>query len=80
LGYANENQVVASALLNNNRNCTLEFIVTKAEYRKKGFGTAVCQAAIEKMLEDSANCISLRAIPEGMLLYKSLEFIKYFDF
>ena len=80
LGYADEKPVAASAILNDNGNAALEFIATKPEYRRKGLGTAVCQAAIKQMLSDGASSISLRGTPEGMLLYKSLGFVKYFDF
>jgi len=79
LGYDDE-PAAASAILNDNGNATLEFIATKPEHRRKGMGTAVCRAAIKQMLENGAKCISLRGTPEGMLLYKSLGFEKYFDF
>ena len=80
LGYSDGEPVAASALLNEKGNAMLEFIATKPEYRRKGFGTAVCKAAIEKMLDDGAHFISLRGTPEGLFLYESLGFIKYFDF
>jgi len=79
-GYIEDEPAAVSAILNDNGNASLEFIATKPEHRRKGMGTAVCRAAIKQLLSDGAYCISLRATPEGIFLYKSLGFIKYFDF
>jgi Acetyltransferase (GNAT) family. len=80
LGYYGGEPAAVSSFLNDNGNATLEFIATKAEHRRKGLGAAVCGAAVRQMLIDGADCISLRATPEGMKLYETLGFVRVFDF
>jgi ribosomal protein S18 acetylase RimI-like enzyme len=78
LGCIDQIPVATSAVMNHSGNGTLEFIATLPEYRKKGMGTLVCQAAINQLIDDGAFIISLRARSVGVSLYASLGFQVYY--
>jgi len=61
IGFADETPVSGTILLKNGKICSLEFTSTLLEYRRKGFGTAVCQMAIREAFGENAEVLTIRA-------------------
>lgn len=79
VGYCDDAPVAASATMQHDDGGTLEFIATLPEHRKRGFGAAMCRAAIEQLIEDGVSIITLRAREMGVSLYTALGFKAYFS-
>lgn len=78
IGYYQGKPTAVSAILNNNGVSSLEFVATRADFRKKGLARALCQTAINGAFANKSKIITTRAFVDSKYLYKSLGFKTYF--
>lgn len=77
IGYYNGVAAAVCSIINNGDISSLEFVVTKDEYRRKGLARAVCITAINEAFKNGSKIITLRAFPNAKKLYKALGFKLY---
>lgn len=78
IGYKNDAPGAVSAIMDNEKINSLEFVATVPEMRRQGLGKAVCTVAIDDAFNNGAQIITLRAIGlEARRLYESLGFRNY---
>jgi ribosomal protein S18 acetylase RimI-like enzyme len=78
LVFVNDIAVASSTIMNNYGNASLEFVATKPEYRRRGFGKYVCSHAIYETISKGIKIITVRVINfEATELYKKLGFKIY---
>ena len=76
--YDGDTVAAVSSVMDNQGVCSLEFVATAPNYRRKGFAKAVCTRAIKDAFENGASIITLRALqPYTRELYTSLGFKIY---
>lgn len=80
LGWDGDRPMSTAATMREDGNATLEFIATLPGARGRGFGTAVCRAALRQLVGEGAELVSLRARAMGVSLYRKLGFETYFTF
>lgn len=79
VGYIN-NEPVATAALYLTNVAGIYDISTKTNYRKRGYGTALFQTAVQKAQALGIECAVLQASPNGLGLYKKAGFQEICEF
>jgi ribosomal protein S18 acetylase RimI-like enzyme len=77
IAYSEGEAVSVAAVLNHNGVCSLEFVTTLSEYRRRHFAEAASIAAINGAFENGAKIITLRAFDPARRLYEKLGFETY---
>jgi len=76
--YEGAAPVAFAAILNNGGICSLEFVVTHPDRRRKGHAKAVCERAVREAFKRGAKMVTLRASNPGTKeLYTALGFKSY---
>lgn len=76
--YQKDAIVAVAAIINNNGICSLEFVATDPNQRRKGYAKAVCWTAIKDSFTQGDSIVTLRALNPGTKeLYTSLGFKIY---
>ena len=76
--YDGNTVVAVASIMDNQGICSLEFVATAPNYRRKGLAKAVCAIAIKDAFKNGASIITLRAFQPGTrALYTSLGFKIY---
>jgi ribosomal protein S18 acetylase RimI-like enzyme len=77
VAYSEGEAVSVAAVLNHNGVCSLEFVATLPDFRRRHFAEAVLISAINGAFADSARIITLRAFDPARRLYEKLGFEAY---
>jgi len=76
--YDGDAVVAVAAVMDNDGICSLEFVATAPNYRRKGLAKAVCAEALAYAFDNGARIITLRAQNPGTReLYTALGFRTY---
>ncbi|MDR1001947.1 MAG: GNAT family N-acetyltransferase [Oscillospiraceae bacterium] len=77
IAYSEGKAVSVAAVLNNNGVCSLEFVATIPEYRRRHFAEAASIAAVNGAFANGAKIITLRAFDPAIKLYEKLRVKTY---
>jgi ribosomal protein S18 acetylase RimI-like enzyme len=77
IAYSEGEAVSVAAVLNHNGVCSLEFVATLPDFRRRHFAEAASIAAINGAFTDGAKIITLRAFDPARRLYEKLGFETY---
>lgn len=67
------------ATIKNNHTASLEFVSTLEEYRRRKAASLLCSRAVEELLNNGAETVTLSACGHSAFLYERLGFKKYFN-
>ena len=79
LGEINGVPVATAATIQTGNTGSLEFVSTLSDYRRKKAAITVCSMAVDELLKNGANTVTLGACGESSLLYEQLGFHRCFN-
>lgn len=79
LGEINGVPVASAATIQTGNTGSLEFVSTLSDYRRRKAAITVCSIAVDELLKNGADTVTLGACGESALLYRQLGFRRCFD-